>query len=66
YECPGCPDVTYGLAKLTGEQLCQYAAAEDAYGYAATCPARVRGRAGPRRGAVRRGGAGPRTGEWWP
>ncbi|MGW4076051.1 NAD-dependent epimerase/dehydratase family protein [Streptomyces asiaticus] len=29
YECPGCPDVTYGLAKLTGEQLCQYAAAED-------------------------------------
>ncbi|MFE4857365.1 NAD-dependent epimerase/dehydratase family protein [Streptomyces sp. NPDC056670] len=28
YEQPGRPDATYGLAKLTGEQLCQYAAAE--------------------------------------
>ncbi|MGW7688836.1 NAD-dependent epimerase/dehydratase family protein [Streptomyces asiaticus] len=28
YERPGRPDATYGLAKLTGEQLCQYAAAE--------------------------------------
>lgn len=27
YEQPGRPDATYGLAKLTGEQLCQYAAA---------------------------------------
>lgn len=27
-EQPGRPDATYGLAKLTGEQLCQYAAAE--------------------------------------
>ncbi|MET7795657.1 NAD-dependent epimerase/dehydratase family protein [Streptomyces decoyicus] len=28
YERPGRPDVSYGLAKLTGEQLCQYAEAE--------------------------------------
>jgi nucleoside-diphosphate-sugar epimerase len=28
YAQPGRPDATYGLAKLTGEQLCQYAAAE--------------------------------------
>ncbi|GAA2803066.1 NAD-dependent epimerase/dehydratase family protein [Streptomyces showdoensis] len=28
YGQPGQPDATYGLAKLTGEQLCQYAAAE--------------------------------------
>ncbi|MEV4424057.1 NAD-dependent epimerase/dehydratase family protein [Streptomyces sp. NPDC049602] len=28
YERPGWPDATYGLAKLTGEQLCQYAEAE--------------------------------------
>jgi len=28
YQRPGRPDATYGLAKLTGEQLCQYAAAE--------------------------------------
>jgi nucleoside-diphosphate-sugar epimerase len=28
YEQPGRPDATYGLAKLTGEQLCQYAEAE--------------------------------------
>lgn len=28
YEQPGRPDSTYGLAKLTGEQLCQYAEAE--------------------------------------
>jgi nucleoside-diphosphate-sugar epimerase len=28
YEQPGRPDATYGLAKLAGEQLCQYAAAE--------------------------------------
>ena len=28
YERPGRPDATYGLAKLTGEQLCQYAEAE--------------------------------------
>jgi nucleoside-diphosphate-sugar epimerase len=28
YEQPGRPDATYGLAKLTGEQLCQCAAAE--------------------------------------
>ncbi|MER5461659.1 NAD-dependent epimerase/dehydratase family protein [Streptomyces sp. NPDC002668] len=28
YDKPGRPDATYGLAKLTGEQLCQYAAAE--------------------------------------
>ncbi|MGA4867582.1 NAD-dependent epimerase/dehydratase family protein [Streptomyces lavendulocolor] len=28
YTQPGQPDATYGLAKLTGEQLCQYAAAE--------------------------------------
>ena len=28
YVQPGRPDATYGLAKLTGEQLCQYAAAE--------------------------------------
>ncbi|MET9950168.1 NAD-dependent epimerase/dehydratase family protein [Streptomyces sp. NPDC006339] len=28
YQQPGRPDATYGLAKLTGEQLCQYAAAE--------------------------------------
>ncbi|MFE9003095.1 NAD-dependent epimerase/dehydratase family protein [Streptomyces sp. NPDC007875] len=28
YERPGRPDATYGLAKLTGEHLCQYAAAE--------------------------------------
>jgi nucleoside-diphosphate-sugar epimerase len=28
YEQLGRPDATYGLAKLTGEQLCQYAAAE--------------------------------------
>lgn len=28
YDRPGRPDATYGLAKLTGEQLCQYAAAE--------------------------------------
>jgi nucleoside-diphosphate-sugar epimerase len=27
YENPGRPDATYGLAKLTGEQLCQYAEA---------------------------------------
>ncbi|MCX5407498.1 NAD-dependent epimerase/dehydratase family protein [Streptomyces sp. NBC_00335] len=27
YEQPGRPDATYGLAKLTGEQLCQYAEA---------------------------------------
>jgi nucleoside-diphosphate-sugar epimerase len=27
YEKPGRPDATYGLAKLTGEQLCQYAEA---------------------------------------
>lgn len=27
YQRPGQPDATYGLAKLTGEQLCQYAAA---------------------------------------
>ncbi|MGW1015592.1 NAD-dependent epimerase/dehydratase family protein [Streptomyces niveus] len=28
FEQPGRPDATYGLAKLTGEQLCQYAEAE--------------------------------------
>ncbi|CCA55421.1 MULTISPECIES: NAD-dependent epimerase/dehydratase family protein [Streptomyces] len=28
YQQPGRPDATYGLAKLTGEQLCQYAEAE--------------------------------------
>lgn len=28
YAQPGRPDTTYGLAKLTGEQLCQYAEAE--------------------------------------
>ncbi|MGW7597225.1 NAD-dependent epimerase/dehydratase family protein [Streptomyces antimycoticus] len=28
YERPGRPDATYGLTKLAGEQLCQYAAAE--------------------------------------
>ncbi|MGW7053121.1 NAD-dependent epimerase/dehydratase family protein [Streptomyces sp. NPDC054887] len=28
YEQPGRPDATYGLAKLTGEQLCRYAEAE--------------------------------------
>ena len=28
YQRPGRPDATYGLAKLTGEQLCQYAATE--------------------------------------
>ncbi|MFF8829320.1 NAD-dependent epimerase/dehydratase family protein [Streptomyces sp. NPDC015131] len=28
YEQPGRPDATYGLAKLAGEQLCQYAVAE--------------------------------------
>ncbi|HTE56966.1 MAG TPA: NAD-dependent epimerase/dehydratase family protein [Kofleriaceae bacterium] len=28
YERPGRPDSTYGLAKLAGEQLCQYAEAE--------------------------------------
>ncbi|WP_069631614.1 NAD-dependent epimerase/dehydratase family protein, partial [Streptomyces griseus] len=28
YEQPGRPDASYGLAKLTGEQLCQYAAAD--------------------------------------
>lgn len=28
YEQPGRPDASYGLAKLTGEQLCQYAADE--------------------------------------
>ncbi|MGW2010865.1 NAD-dependent epimerase/dehydratase family protein [Streptomyces nigrescens] len=28
YANPGRPDATYGLAKLTGEQLCRYAAAE--------------------------------------
>ncbi|MFE0647490.1 NAD-dependent epimerase/dehydratase family protein [Streptomyces sp. NPDC059534] len=28
YEQPGRPDATYGLAKLTGEQLCQYAESE--------------------------------------
>ncbi|MEV6547990.1 NAD-dependent epimerase/dehydratase family protein [Streptomyces sp. NPDC051597] len=28
YERPGRPDASYGLAKLTGEQLCQYAEAE--------------------------------------
>ncbi len=28
YAQPGRPDATYGLAKLTGEQLCHYAAAE--------------------------------------
>jgi nucleoside-diphosphate-sugar epimerase len=28
YEQPGRPDASYGLAKLTGEQLCQYAEAE--------------------------------------
>ncbi|MER7794887.1 NAD-dependent epimerase/dehydratase family protein [Streptomyces sp. NPDC097640] len=28
YEQPGRPDASYGLAKLAGEQLCQYAAAE--------------------------------------
>jgi len=30
YQRPGQPDATYGLAKLTGEQLCQYAEAEGA------------------------------------
>lgn len=28
YQQPGRPDATYGLAKLTGEQVCQYAEAE--------------------------------------
>jgi nucleoside-diphosphate-sugar epimerase len=28
YQQPGRPDATYGLAKLTGEQLCQHAAAD--------------------------------------